>query len=300
MEPEARIDRMERQGLISKRQAEQLRAGIAKPPAPAQPRSHPARNWLLYLAILVLITGTLLVLLFSGAAGPVQDVSQSLNDTGATGAMNKSVLNIIAVVLLLIIPLVLLTLVYNGLVNREERVFETWAQVESQFQRRADLVPALVETVSAYVRHERDTLTEVTAARSEALQRNISELTASQAAVKELLGQAERLLGDQAQMDRLVELQGALSGRLSGFLALAEDYPELRASDQFLELQAQLEGTENRVNVARLRFNEAVRDFNAGIRRLPGTLVAGLGNFQRKAYFKSEEGADEAPSTLFE
>ena len=300
MEPEARIDRMESRGLISERQAEQLRASIAKPTAPVQPQPQPRRNWLLYLAILVLITGLLLVLLFSGAAGPVQDVSQSLNDAGATGAMNKSVLNIIAVVLLLVIPLVLLTLVYNGLVNREETVLKSWAQVESQFQRRADLVPALVETVSAYVKHERGTLTEVATVRGEALEQAINGLAEDQAAVKALLGQAERLLADQAQMDQLAQLQGALFGRLSGFIALAEDYPELRASDQFLELQAQLEGTENRINVARIQFNESVGDFNAAIRRLPGTLVAGLGNFQRKAYFKSEEGADQAPETLFE
>lgn len=300
MEPEARIDRMERQGLISERQAEQLRASIARPAAPFEPPHRSRRKWLLYLAIVGVITGLVLALVFSGVPGPVQDVSQAMNDAGATGAMNKSVLNLIAVALLLVIPLVLLTLVYNGLVNREEAVFRNWAQVESQFQRRADLVPALVETVSAYVRHERETLTDVTTVRGEALQQALDGLAEDQAAAQAILGQAERLLADQAQMDRLVELQRALSGRLSGFIALAEDYPELRASDQFLELQAQLEGTENRINVARIQFNKAVGDFNAAIRRLPGTLVAGLGNFQRKAYFKSEEGADQAPEALFE
>jgi len=209
--------------------------------------------------------------------------------------MNKSVLNIIAIILLLGIPLVLLSLIYNGLVNREESVFKNWAQVESQFQRRSDLVPALVESVAAYMKHERDTLGEVTAARSQPLERAVDDLARSQAALAQLLGDPENLLNDQARMDQLAQLQSTLGNRLTGFVALAESYPELRASDQFLELQAQLEGTENRINVARLQFNESVADFNAAIRRLPGTLVAGIGNFQRKAYFKSEEGADQAP-----
>jgi LemA protein len=299
MEAEERIDRMERSGLISTRQAQQLRASI-RPAADHRPKERQPRPvWPYLLAALALIVLAAL-LVAPGGIQPVQDVSRTLNDAGAQGAMNKPILNLIAAVLLLLIPVLLLAIVYNGLVNREETVFKAWAQVESQFQRRADLVPSLVEIVSAYARHERQTLAEVTDARGRSLARAIEELVQNQADSASLLSDDAGVVNDQALMDRLARVQGELGQRMSGVLALAEDYPELRASDQFLELQAQLEGTENRINVARLQFNEAVGGYNAAIRRLPGTLVAGLGSFQRKAYFRSEEPAANAPEIEFD
>jgi LemA protein len=291
---------MEERGIISADQAARLRASI-RPGDEAEAWVGRSRRSLApYVGAAVVLAVVVLILVLAGGPGPVQEVSQSLNETGATGAMNRSVLNIIAIALLLIIPLVLLAVTYNSLVNREEAVFQSWAQVESQFQRRADLVPALIETVSGYVAHERGTLEAVTASRSRMLADAVDSLARSQAELAAQLGRGEALLEEQSAMDDLERIQAQLSARLSGFIALAEDYPELRASDPFLELQAQLEGSENRINVARLRFNDAVGRYNAAIRRLPGTLVAGLGDFRRKAYFKADEGAEQAPEVEFD
>jgi LemA protein len=291
---------MEERGIISADQAARLRASI-RPGDEAEAWVGRSRRSLApYVGAAVVLAVVVLILVLAGGPGPVQEVSQSLNETGAPGAMNRSVLNIIAIALLLIIPLVLLAVTYNSLVNREEAVFQSWAQVESQFQRRADLVPALIETVSGYVAHERGTLEAVTANRSRMLADAVDSLARSQEELAAQLGRGEALLEEQSAMDDLERIQAQLSARLSGFIALAEDYPELRASDPFLELQAQLEGSENRINVARLRFNDAVGRYNAAIRRLPGTLVAGLGDFRRKAYFKADEGAEQAPEVEFD
>ena len=298
VEAEDRIDRMERDGVISPQQAGQLRASIRRSPGNGAGPRRARRTWTYLVAAIALIILAATLVLPGGEVTPVQDVSRTLNDAGAHGAMNKSVLNIIAAALFLALPVVLLAIVYNGLVNREEAVFKGWAQVESQLQRRADLVPRLVEIVSGYARHERETLGEVTAERSRALTESLDELVQSQAESTRLLNE-EGVLSDQARMDELARVQQQVGKQMSGFLAIAEDYPDLRASDQFLELQAQLEGPENRINVARLQFNESVADFNASIRRLPGTLVAGLGSFQRKAYFQAEASAAQAPDIEF-
>ncbi len=315
MEAEERIDRMLGEGLITPDQARRLRASVLTKGHPGRTDRRSRRRWLPLFAAAGVVTIALL-LLFSGAPqikAPVQsqaqpqeqqaqDVSQTLNQTGETGAMNRTLLNSIAVILLLIVPIVLLSAFYNSLVNREEAVLKSWAQVESQLQRRADLVPALIETVKGYVKHESATLSEVTASRGQVmanLTQSIDDLAKNQESLATVLASGEALLENQTQMDQLVGLQAALGKNLSNFIALAEDYPELRASDQFLELQAQLEGTENRINVARLRFNESVSDYNAAIRRLPGTLVAGFGNFRRKAYFQAEEGSVKAPAVDF-
>jgi LemA protein len=294
MEAEDRIRRMERDGRLTGRQAEQLRASVRQPDPY---RGAQRRTWPLWPLVLIAaaLAGVVIIQLSPEGVQPVQDVSRTLNEAGAVGAMNKTFLNVVAAALLVFIPVLLLALIYNGLVNREEGVYKNWAQVESQFQRRSDLIPALMETVSAYIRHERETLTEVTAARGGSLSRAVDELVQRQAQLAGLLEDHGGVLDDQARMDQIARAQEELGQRVTGFLALAEDYPELRASDQFLELQAQLEGTENRINVARMQFNESVGKFNAAIRRLPGALVAGLGNFHRKAYFKSQESAARAP-----
>jgi LemA protein len=307
MEAEERIIRMENDGLITADQARQLRASIA-PNTPGSPPPRPGhRRWLWpFLALPIAIA--LLYFAWPHSKSEeqsvqqteiVQNVSQSMNQAGETGAMNKSILNLIAIVIFLIVPVLLLTTVYNGLVNREEAVFKNWAQVESQLQRRSDLVPALVDTVAGYVRHERETLAGVTAQRAQIqgdLKGAIDALAESQEMIATLYADDADLLESQERMDELLRAQATLKSRMSGFMALAEDYPELRASDQFLELQAQLEGTENRINVARLRFNESVNSYNAAIRRLPGTLVAGMGSFKRKAYFQADENSDQPPA----
>jgi len=240
---------------------------------------------------------------FSGG-GPesIQDVASTLNEPGTVGAMNKTLSILFAVFILIVIPVVVVAASYNNLVNREEAVLTSWAQVESQFQRRADLIPALVETVTRYLKHERETLSEVTARRRpdfDALNQVVSDLTRQQEAMVEAL-EGEHLIENQAGLDDVSNNDAAVGKTIAGLFLVAEDYPTLASSDQFLELQAQLEGTENRINVARLRFNEAVGAFNSASRRIPGNIAASLGGFRRKAYFKAEEGSEEAPESLFE
>ena len=171
---------------------------------------------------------------------------------------------------------------YNGFVNREEGLKSAWSNVETQYQRRADLIPNLVNTVKGYAAHETQTLNEVTAARARATSINLSadDLT------------PERL----AQFQRAqAEVRSAL-GRL---IAVSESYPDLKANQNFLELQAQLEGTENRIAVARKDFNAAAQQYNVSVRRFPANLVARMFGFGQKPYFESAEGAAAAPQVTF-
>ncbi len=171
---------------------------------------------------------------------------------------------------------------YNGFVNREEGLKSAWSNVETQYQRRADLIPNLVNTVKGYAAHETQTLNEVTEARARATSINLSadDLT------------PERL----AQFQRAqAEVRSAL-GRL---IAVSESYPDLKANQNFLELQAQLEGTENRIAVARKDFNAAAQQYNVSVRRFPANLVARLFGFAQKPYFESAEGAAAAPQVTF-
>ena len=171
---------------------------------------------------------------------------------------------------------------YNGFVNREEGLKSSWSNVETQYQRRADLIPNLVNTVKGYAAHETQTLNEVTEARARATSINLSadDLT------------PERL----AQFQRAqAEVRSAL-GRL---IAVSESYPDLKANQNFLELQAQLEGTENRIAVARKDFNAAAQQYNVSVRRFPANLVARMFGFGQKPYFESAEGAAAAPQVTF-
>jgi len=171
---------------------------------------------------------------------------------------------------------------YNGFVNKEEGLKGAWADVETQYQRRADLIPNLVSTVKGYAAHETQTLNEVTEARARATSINLSadDLT------------PERL----AQFQRAqAEVRSAL-GRL---IAVSESYPDLKANQNFLELQAQLEGTENRIAVARKDFNAAAQQYNVSVRRFPANLVARMFGFGQKPYFESAEGTDAAPEVKF-
>lgn len=209
--------------------------------------------------------------------------------------MNRTLSTLTSTALLLL-PLVLIIAafawLYNSIVNKEERVYQAWSQVESNLQRRSDLIPNLVETVSRYMRHERETLAGVVEKRADALNPladAMDRLIADQQRAAEEGGAA---LDDEQALSRLAQSQAVLGGSLKHLVAVAESYPNLRSGDQFLSLQAQLEGTENRINVARMEFNQSVGDYNSAIRRLPGTLIAGMANFKRKAYFQTEDGAD--------
>ncbi|MBO8130466.1 MAG: LemA family protein [Candidatus Marinimicrobia bacterium] len=172
---------------------------------------------------------------------------------------------------------------YNSLVRLEEEVNSAWAQVSNQYQRRADLIPNLVEVVKGYAKHERETFQAVTEARAKATQITLSP----------------EILDNPEAFNKFQQVQGELSSALARLLAVAENYPQLKANENFLSLQAQLEGTENRIAVERRRFNEVVRRYNTRIRRFPTNIIAGLFGFERKAYFKAEQGAEKAPKVQF-
>ncbi len=173
---------------------------------------------------------------------------------------------------------------YNSLQTQEETVFKAWADIESTLQRRADLIPNLVETVKGYAQHEQETLQAVIDARSKASSVQIST----------------KDLSNPVAMQQMQAAQGGLTSALSKLMLVVERYPDLKANQNFLDLQNQLEGTENRINVARQRYNAAVSDFNGAIRRLPASLTNKfLLHLERKEYFKADEGANVAPKVSF-
>ncbi len=173
---------------------------------------------------------------------------------------------------------------YNSLQVKEEAVFKAWADVESTLQRRADLIPNLVETVKGYAKHEAETLEAVINARSKA---SAVQLTTDD-------------LSNPAAMQKLQAAQGGLTSALSKLMLVVERYPDLKANQNFLDLQSQLEGTENRINVARQRYNKAVEVFNRAIRVFPASLTNSLLlHLERKEYFKADEGAKAVPKVKF-
>lgn len=171
---------------------------------------------------------------------------------------------------------------YNGMVNMQEEVAAQWSNVENQYQRRLDLIPNLVNTVKGYASHEQNTLTDVINARAKAtqMQINIDQL-------------------DENSIRKLNNAQGELSSALSRLLAVSERYPDLKANTNFLDLQAQLEGTENRIAVERRKFNDVARSYNAYIRRFPKNIIAGMFGFTPKPYFEANAGAENAPKVEF-
>jgi len=172
---------------------------------------------------------------------------------------------------------------YNGMVALDQSVTQQWAQVENQYQRRADLIPNLVNTVKGYADFEKDVLTKVTEARAKVSQFNITP----------------ELLNDPQAFAKFQSLQGELSGALSRLLVTVENYPQLKANENFLQLQAQLEGTENRISVERKKFNEVVQQYNTKIKSFPASMLAGMFGFGEKQYFKSVQGSDVAPKVEF-
>lgn len=171
---------------------------------------------------------------------------------------------------------------YNTLVSMDEGVQGKWADVETQYQRRADLIPNLVNTVKGYAAHEKETLAAVVQARSEATSVKIDPTNMS----------AEQLAQYQ-------QAQNGVSSALGKLLVVVEKYPDLKANQNFMELQAQLEGTENRITVARRNFNDAARIYNTAIRRFPKNILANIFGFEKKAYFEAEQGTEKAPQVEF-
>ncbi len=181
-----------------------------------------------------------------------------------------------------LIPVLLSSCGYNSMVSKDEAVSSQWANVETAYQRRADLIPNLVSTVKGYADFEQETLTQVVEARAKATSMNVD---------------ASKL--DASTIEQFQANQAQLSGALSRLMVVVEKYPDLKANQNFLELQSQLEGTENRISVERRRFNEMVQDYNTYIRKFPNNLIAGMFSFEPRGYFKAEEGSDKAPKVEF-
>jgi LemA protein len=198
--------------------------------------------------------------------------------------MKKMPRYLLRVGLILLVAFMASSCGYNKLQTMEESVFKAWGDVESSLQRRADLIPNLVATVKGYASHEKETLQAVVEARAKA--------TSVQLTPKDL--------GNAQAMQQMLQAQGGLSSALSRLMVVVERYPDLKANQNFIDLQNQLEGTENRINVARQRYNAAVEQFNSAIRRFPNSVTNSLLlHLERKEYFKAESGAQKAPEVKF-
>jgi len=198
--------------------------------------------------------------------------------------MKKALLITLAVIVVIVLSgMFMFSGIYNDLVTKEEGVTSAWAQVENVYQRRSDLVPNLVETVKGYAAHESETLQNVVEARSKISKMNMSP----------------ELLNNPDALAKFQESQTQLTSALSRLLVVVERYPDLKANQNFLALQTQLEGTENRITVERKRFNEAAQDFNAFRRRFPNVVVAGFMGFKNKAYFQADQDAKTVPQVKF-
>lgn len=171
---------------------------------------------------------------------------------------------------------------YNSLVEKQQNVDQAWAQVENQYQRRADLIPNLVNTVKGYSSHESETLQKVTEARAKATSITID---------------ADNL--NEESLAKFQQAQGELSQALKSLLAVTEAYPDLKANENFMNLQTQLEGTENRISTERMRYTEAVKEYNTSIKKFPTMIYAGWFGFKEKPQFKAEAGAEKAPEVKF-
>jgi LemA protein len=193
-------------------------------------------------------------------------------------------LSVLGIIVLFVIIMVVWGIgSYNNLVTLNESVEQSWSQVENQYQRRADLIPNLVNTVKGYAEFERGVLTDVTEARAKVSQFNVTP----------------EVLNDPQSFQRFQQLQGELSGALSRLLVTVENYPVLKANENFLQLQAQLEGTENRISVERRNFNQTVQQYNTTIKRFPTSIFAGIFGFNEKQYFTSTPGTETPPKVEF-
>lgn len=304
---QARIDRMVEAGKLSPAEGERLRAALSADHArqvdwqahaagvARQSRRRVYVLFALFAAILVLglLSGWLLS---QGAGGDVvsaapaaleragETIDGRLIDLSSLDEERRVTMNRIgnlSIGVILLLVLVLLgggfLLLYNGLVDGRERVNAGWAQVENVYQRRLDLVPVLIDGVKTYMEHERDTLTVLTEARARAVE--VGGM---------LAGQAPQTV---EQLKAVEASQGAVSSALARLFAVVENYPDLKASQNFLALQDQIEGTENRITVERRNYNEFARRYNAGIQKFPGNIVADMAGFDAKPYFEAETAA---------
>jgi len=195
--------------------------------------------------------------------------------------MRKSVWITLGVVVLFVVVLSMSFVnIYNSMVSKQEEVTAKWSQVENQYQRRADLIPNLVNTVQGYAQHEKSTLDAVISARAKATSTNV-------------------YLGKDGSLANFNKAQGELSSALSRLMAVSERYPNLKANENFSQLQAQLEGTENRISVERKRYNDSAKDYNRYIRKFPNNIVKGMFDFEKLLYFESKEGTENAPEVKF-
>ncbi|MGM9950588.1 MAG: LemA family protein [Lysinibacillus sp.] len=190
------------------------------------------------------------------------------------GSTSSSKIIIMAVVAIIVIALLLIVPKYNSLVNGEEQVVASWAQVENQLQRRFDLIPNLVQTAKGYAAHEEEVFTQIAQARTE--------------------------YGGAATVEEVARANDDLTSALSRLLVVVENYPQLKADVQFTRLMDELAGTENRLAVARQDYNEVVRTFNRNVRSFPGNLIAGLFGFETEEYFEASNGAETAPAVNFD
>jgi len=197
--------------------------------------------------------------------------------------MKKVWIGVLIVVAVVLLGVMTIGGIYNQLVTADEQVSSAWGQVQSVYQRRMDLIPNLVETVKGYAAHEKQTLEDVVNARSKVGQLSVSP----------------GMISDPEALSKFQQAQQGLSGALSRLLVVVERYPDLKANQNFLALQSQLEGTENRITVERMRFNETARSFNTLRRSFPANWIANLGGFKEKAYFQADEAAAKAPVVKF-
>jgi LemA protein len=196
--------------------------------------------------------------------------------------MKKSWIILGVVALIIVIAISSIVGSYNSMVTKDEAVSGQWSQVENVYQRRADLIPNLVNTVKGYAAHEKETLEGVIEARSKATQTTIDPSKLNAESIKQFAA-----------------AQDGLSSALSKLMVVVERYPDLKANQNFLELQAQLEGTENRISVERKKFNETAKDYNTFIRKFPKNIWAGMFGFEKRDYFEAQEGAENAPEVQF-
>lgn len=196
--------------------------------------------------------------------------------------MKKGTITLLVIGVLILIMVGGTLTTYNGLIAKDEAVATAWGNIQSQYQRRADLIPNLVSTVKGYAKHESETLENIMAARAKATQVTINSDNLT----------PEKLKQYQAA-------QGELSQALGRLMAVSENYPNLKANENFSELQAQLEGTENRINESRQIYNSAVQTYNVSVRRFPANIVAGMFGFDKKNQFEAEAGAEKAPKVEF-
>lgn len=196
--------------------------------------------------------------------------------------MKKGTITLLVIGVLILIMVGGTLTTYNGLIAKDEAVATAWGNIQSQYQRRADLIPNLVSTVKGYAKHESETLENVMAARAKATQITVN---------------ADNLTPEKLKQYQAA--QGELSQALGRLMAVSENYPNLKANENFSELQAQLEGTENRINESRQIYNSAVQTYNVSVRRFPANIMAGMFGFDKKNQFEAEAGAEKAPKVEF-